>query len=1013
MPALGGPAALAAALSRVDSVESLAGLLAGLGYQPLHDVVPDLLPRPRPEPILTVAQAGTFPWFALAGGPAPERLARRLARRLAARGRLGGVLVLDSARRQLGVAVAFGPGPSLALDLDRPAAEALAQLGRLAAAEVGALAQAARIADALSAEAVGHRFFHQFRRTLDRMSEGLPTALRGEDRRNLALLQLTRVLFLYFIQAKGWLDGRDRFLPEALDHCLARGRRVHRDLLRPLFFGTLNRPVDQRGREPRAFGAVPFLNGGLFEPHPLERTLRGDIPNELWRDAFDGLFERFHFVVAEGRGSGGIAPDMLGRVFEGVMAPDTRRATGTYYTPAALVDGMLRAALAAHLTARLGWPLPEAERRLAAGDPSVACALANVTILDPAAGSGAFLLGALEQLSRLACRGRGNVLSRHRRRILQRNLFGVDRSAAAVRLTELRLWLAVVAHDPADRPEAVEPLPNLDCLIRQGDSLFDPVGGMMLPSPDPAVTRALVTVRRQLVTATGARKRNLVRQLRTAECQAAEISLAAAERQVDAGIEECLALARGVDLFGQPRGLDQALHDRLATARRDRRAVRAARRAIDRERELPWFHYQSHFADVFAGGGFDLVVGNPPWLRAEQLAAGVRRQLTGRYRWWRSSGPGYRHRPDLALAFVERSLELVRPGGVVALLVPAKLATAGYAGLARHDLAASTSLLRVADLTGRPEATFEATVYPLALVVRREAPAAGHRVETTLPGSDGATVPQASLRGGGPWVWSRPRAVRLIERLRREHPAFGERLACHLGVKTGANDLFLDPLDGVEPALLRWAVRGRDVRPFRAEPCRRLLWPYQADGTPLPRLPPGAAGHLAGHLSRLRARADYAGGPPWTLYRTSAATARYRIVWADLARRLTACALTDDGDTQRIPLNTCYVAAAETADEAERMAAWLNCTWLRSLVRHGAVPAAGGCFRFNAAAVRRAPVPNGVRGDAALLAAAQAGRAGEPVQESIDDIAARHLGLSPADRQELAGLVAERTAHRR
>jgi hypothetical protein len=253
----------------------------------------------------------------------------------------------------------------------------------------------------------------------------------------------------------------------------------------------------------------------------------------------------------------------------------------------------------------------------------------------------------------------------------------------------------------------------------------------------------------------------------------------------------------------------------------------------------------------------------------------------------------------------------------------------------------------------------------------------------------------------------------LIDRLRREHPALGERLTCHLGVKTGANDLFLDPLDGVEPALLRWAVRGRDVRPFRTEPRRRLLWPYQADGLPLPRLPPGAAAHLTGHLPRLRARADYAGGPPWTLYRTSAASAPHRIVWADLARRLTACALIGGDDADRIPLNTCYVSAADSADEAERMAAWLNCTWIRGLVCHGAVPAVGGCFRFNAAALRRAPVPTAVRADDALLAAARAGRCGEQVQDAIDDISARHLDLSASDRKVLAGLVAKGTADRR
>ena len=345
-----------------------------LGHEPLVEPIPAFSARRAGAATgaFVVARAGDFPWLAVSA-PAPERHARRLARHLASRGRVAGVLCLDDASRRLAIAVAVEGAPSLELDLDAPAAAALACLARLAGTGPGgALAYAARAADALSGEAVGRRFFREFKATLDRMADGLPTTLRGDDRRSLALLQLTRVLFLYFIQAKGWLAGRERFLGEEVDRCLARGRRLHRDLLRPLFFGTLNRAPADRGRCAAAFGAVPFLNGGLFEPHPLERRLRHDIPNAVWRDAFDRLFERFHFVVTERGAAGGIAPDMLGRVFEGVMAPDMRRASGTYYTPAALVRSILDAALTALAASRLGCGESEAERRLLDRDPAVA-----------------------------------------------------------------------------------------------------------------------------------------------------------------------------------------------------------------------------------------------------------------------------------------------------------------------------------------------------------------------------------------------------------------------------------------------------------------------------------------------------------------------------------------------------------------------------------------------------------------------------------------------------------------
>jgi Eco57I restriction-modification methylase len=1006
---------LGAQLARLDSVESLRGLLAALGHEPLNDLVPGLHLQgtgPASGSALVVGRAGEFPWFGVAGWPA-ERLARRLARRLATRGRPAGVLAIDCRHRRLAVAIAFAGTPSLDLELDRPAPAALASLARLAGTEeAGALAYAARAAEALSGEAVGRRFFREFKTTLDAMAEGLSCPLRDEDRRSLALLQLTRVLFLYFIQAKGWLAGRERFLAEAVDACLARKRRIHRDLLRPLFFGTLNRPAAERSHGVRQFGPIPFLNGGLFEPHPLERVLHGDIPNALWRDAFDRLFERFHFVVAEGGEPGGIAPDMLGKVFEGVMAPDARRASGTYYTPAALVGSLLDAALTAYIAGRSGCSESVAERRLAEREPSAVALLESVTLLDPAAGSGAFLLGALDRLSTLSSTGTGKASS-DRRRVLRRSLFGVDRSATAVRLTELRLWLSVIADDPSDQADEVEPLPNLDCLMRQGDSLFDPVSSAVrLDAGDGHLAEAVATVRQALVTATGAGKRSLVRQLRVAECRVAAASLLHAEQAATRRIGECLETARSADLFGHRRGVDRELRERIAEGLAERRTIRQARRALAGDRELPWFHYQSHFADVFAAGGFDLVVGNPPWLRAEDIPPATRRRLAGRYRWWRAGSAAFGHRPDLAVAFVERATELAARGGVIALLVPAKLATAQYGAAARHGLASSTTLLRVADLTGHTAAAFDATVYPLALVARNAAPPAGHTVRARLTGAQGG-IPQTRLRGGAPWILSPDGAPRVAARLLREHPALGERLSCHLGVKTGANRIFLDPPGTVEPCLLRWAVRGRDLRPFQARPMRRLLWAHDDAGAPLARLPPGAAAHMRPHEAELRARADYVAGPPWILFRTAAAASRHRLVWADLARRLTACALTGRRDATLVPLNSCYVAPTRSAAEAERLAAWLNSTWIRAVARLGAVPASGGFHRFTTAVVSRLPLPAVVLADERLLAAAKAGRGGEPVQEAIDDLTAEHLALSSRERAALARLVAAGAADRR
>jgi hypothetical protein len=994
-------------LPTIRSLEDLPKLVAALGHQPLWEQVP-ATHGTRGAAIVVVGRTSELPWFAVedqsAGGAAA-----RLAGSLSKRGRISLVLALNRERRRLTLAVGVDRFPSLALDLEKPSREGLTSLARLVAtSEGGALAFAIRAADALSGEAVGRRFFREFRATLERLSAGLPGPMPPEDRHSLALLQLTRVLFLYFIQTKGWLAGRDRFLAEEVDRCLRRGRRIHRDLLRPLFFGTLNRVQAARSRSAASFGAIPFLNGGLFEPHPLERRFRADIPNHLWRDAFDGMFERFHFTVAENEQHGGVAPDMLGRVFEGVMAPAARHASGTFYTPVRLVGRVLDAALSALLAGRLHCGHPEAERRLSDPDPEAARVLASITLLDPSVGSGAFLLGALE---RLAAVGSGADLSARKRRVLQKNLFGVDQSAAAVRLTELRLWLAVIADDPSRDANQVRPLPNLDCLVRQGDSLFDPIHHTGLaPAQRPAEIAELSRLRQTFIGASGAEKRELGRRLRALEAGALAESLRAAERETSGDVAECLQSARGRDLFGQPRGLDHELRRRLEQLRSRARTLRAARRRLARDGELPWFHYQSHFADVFARGGFDLVVGNPPWLRSEQISPAVRQRLAGRYRWWRTTAPCYGNRPDIAVAFLERSLELTAPGGVLGMLVPAKIATAGYAVTARHVLASSTTLHAVADLTQETGAEFDATVYPMALVASKAPPPQNHRVCTSLGGE---TVPQSVLGGGGPWILVRDRVREVLAALHARHPQLGETFVCQLGLKTGANRIFLDPPDGLEPEMLRWAVRGRDIAPFRCVPRARLLWTHDGAGQVRGKLPPGCAAYLAPHEAELRRRRDYTSGPPWIVFRVRAATARYRVVWADMARSLAAVALTTRTDLQRIPLNSCYVAATTSAAAADRLAASLNSTWLRAAARLLAVPAAGGFARFNARTVSLLPLPATTASDSLLPRLACEARAGAEVQEQLDEIMAGHLGLSSAAQHALRTVVDGASSYRR
>lgn len=978
--------AIASLFANARSLAAIVHLLGELGVsgqvRPLH---PSAIPGSALRHALRLERAG-LPWLLLESG-SPGATARRTARQAMRRGDTVAVLALGA--DSIALTVALDRVVVREIPQNAPASDDLALLSRLRECTgPSALEAAVRLAGLLELEPAGQRFVRGFRAAHALVAAAFPAGPGPLDRHALALLQLTRVLFLYFVQSKGWLAGEPDYLARGIDACLGQRKQIHRDFLHPLFFGTLNQPALARGVIARRLGPLPYLNGGLFEPHPLERRWRSRLPNEVWRDVFDDLFERFAFCTREGGGERDIAPDMLGRVFEGIMDPEARQRSGTFYTPPGLVTLLLHEGLCAVLQAALAIPYREAAERLAQPDAAVQDRLRRFTLIDPAAGSGAFLLAGLQQLAELTRLSTESV-AQARRRTLCHSIYGVDLNPVAVRLAELRLWLAVIAEDTEADPAQVQPLPNLDSLVRQGDSLSPTLG--LVASSGPGAQR-LRDARADLFRSTGDAKRAALRTLRAAERAAALESLAAGEALAAQRVRDAIAALRSPDLFGRRTSLNEPLRQALTDARTELRQLHAERRRLALHHELPVFDFAVHFADVLSAGGFDMVIGNPPWVRGESLPARLRERLNHRYRWFRRSGAGWRNAPDLSIAFLERSLEITRAGGTVAMLVPAKLCTAGYASVARHALATETTLHLVAPIPEEKPLRFEATTYPLALVTSRNRPSAVHEVRTTI-GTDQHQVSQAVLRSGAPWILrSDPHDGALAE-LAAAHPPLSSAVRIQLGVKTGADRHFLTDLPDIEPELMRRAVRGRDIREFRVATGQWLRWPCDDRGQPLRKLPPLAAAHFTRCDSDLRARTDYQGGPPWTLFRTRAATAPYRVVWSDLAQRLRAVALIEPGDANLIPLNTCYVVALPDAGRAAALAAWLNSHFACISTAQHAVPAANGYRRFTASTVGALPFPADALQDSTLADLARAARAGDDVSRELEDRVTTLLGL--------------------
>lgn len=744
----------------------------------------------------------------------------RVARRVRAHNPARLHLFLFAGPRYRRITVAsFGLGGELRqLVVDRAALKRtdIETLEELAAREGEAgIALALRHARALDRSRVTRQFFRDFRAQRARIAEAWTGIARdaASDRDALALLLLSRLMFLYFLQRECHLAGDTAFLPSLLN----RWRRApgkgtfYRAILDPLFFGALNTRPERRTPEARALGDLPYLNGGLFERHALERRNPAlDLDDDALAGAFDGLLERYRFTTreaveaaADGAGDVGVDPEMLGRVFEALMATERRSASGTFYTPAAAVDRLVTAALETHLTRAEGVDPRAAARLVRDGDvagiapdrrATLLDALGALRVLDPACGSGAFLLGALTRLTRLRTALGEEDRAAVRRDVVARTLHGVDLQEDAALLCALRLWLALAVDDGPgpdgngrDPWRTVEPLPNLDRRIRQGDALLDPldlvagaglddaVGGVAL---DAAVRRALREIpplAREYLSADPEARPALQRQLATAEASLACAWLDGIERRLVSRARELAAAAAALDLFGErptdARRAEAAAHDvggRLAELGRLRAAL------LDKG-ALPFFSFDVHFAEA-TERGFDLVLSNPPWVRAHRWPASVGRLVRSRYAVCRHAGwrrgaalagapGGVGAQVDLSLLFLERSLRLLAPGGTLGMLLPAKALRSLYGAGARRMLLTHTHLASVEDHSLDQRSIFRADAFTAAVVATRceagrgdfggEDAREGEKLQAGH-GEGGAAGNPAGGPAGSPW--SRPDA---------------------------------------------------------------------------------------------------------------------------------------------------------------------------------------------------------------------------------------------------------------
>ncbi|MCL4216650.1 MAG: Eco57I restriction-modification methylase domain-containing protein, partial [Candidatus Hydrogenedentes bacterium] len=618
-------------------------------------------------------------------------------------------------------------------------------------------------AQAFDVEKVTSRFFEDYRnafRAVETTLEGIPD---DKTRRLYTQRLFNRLLFIYFIQKKGWLkyNGNANYLPELFRTALEKGEDFLNDRLYWLFFCGFNQLKGERTREDAQLlrdkcGEIPYLNGGLFAivDHWDEQG-KVNIPN----DAFALLFRvlsKYNFTVTESTPwdiEVAVDPEMLGKVFEELVTG--RHESGSYYTPRPVVSFMCKEALKGYLGGcetlvddhdASAISVPEARDLLKK--------LAGVRVVDPACGSGAYLLGMLHELHEITQildtrAGEGTARDDYDRKlaIIQNNLYGVDLDEFATNIARLRLWLSLAVEYGGGEPE---PLPNLDFKIEAGNSVLS-------PNPQTAGQGDFLT--------------GVIDRFREAKARHMRAS--------------------SKDKYEREKEV-KAIRDEIAHWHQGRGAG--------------GFDWAIDFAEVFADGGFDIVLANPPYVRQE-LIKDIKPQLHHVY------GSFYSGTADLYCYFYARALELLRPGGMLAFISSNKWFRAAYGSKLRTLIGTTCTISSITDFGDLP--VFQsATAYPMVFIATKGLRDRTPLMFTDVPSLDppypdvravialhGHELPKEAVTGGD-WRLTDATTSSRIEKMKENSVPLGEYVKGQIyrGVLTGFNKAFV--IDGRKRAEL-------------------------------------------------------------------------------------------------------------------------------------------------------------------------------------------------------------------
>ncbi|MDO8499639.1 MAG: Eco57I restriction-modification methylase domain-containing protein [bacterium] len=533
------------------------------------------------------------------------------------------------------------------------------------------------IKESFSLSKVSDEFYKQFNPIFEKLCEQIYTenttkGIDGREAKDFGLLFVIRTIFIGFIQKRKWIGDDEKFLQtfisEYLNNPSKKENHLYDRWLRPLFFEALNSPPGRKvAYQNNDFSAVmesklqmaPYLNGGLFDENDKEIDRKGyTIPDKVIIDFFDFLFS-YNFTIEENTlydEELELNPEFLGIIFERLV----NKEDGAVYTPRTEVDFMCRLSLIKWLAKNNttdiekrdlyelffieGGKDKDHDDEQKTGSFSekqykeLLELLGNISVCDPAVGSGAFPVGMLHVLEEILQHIKIHLKEKEistfetKKGIIEHSLYGVEIKSWAVWITQLRLWITLFIDAPESMKNSLEPiLPSLDFKIRCGDSLVQMVGNKMFPIQGHANLLQSIKVKiTQLKNLKTDYYYNKIEKHRKQEIRLKESALYTdileteiLEKKNKLKLLKNIKQSEQKSIFGENdyQKNEQAClmlnKNEIESLEVEINELEEQKKSLRKDKPLVW---AIEFSEIFVEhGGFDIVIGNPPYVRQEAI----------------------------------------------------------------------------------------------------------------------------------------------------------------------------------------------------------------------------------------------------------------------------------------------------------------------------------------------------------------------------------------------------------